>query len=193
MWWMLDTWRWRMMTDDDRWSSREGVEPVQESIEESKNCTAKVFVSLQISSSSWKKKSQTCGCRFISCCGVAKCYQLSDFQFILRCGNILRFATVSEIMCVTRPHTICWCCAHHCSIPVKNVIYSYLFITEKLRWGAWSRLRGLPLPSGTQWNRPKQKILVVNRLEAADCEEWFSLCVCLCVCPFESMKAWKWK
>lgn len=94
--------------------------------------------------------------------------------------NMLRFATDSEIMSVTRPHTICWCCAHHCSIPVKNVIYSYLFITEKQSWGARSRLRGLPLPSHTQWNRPKQKILVVNRLEAADCEEWFSVCVSVC-------------
>ncbi len=131
-------------------------------------------------SSSWEKKVT----HIVSDLFYAMMLQ-SIFHYLISDSymkNMLRFATGSEIMSVTRPHTIRWCCAHYCSIPMKNVIYSYLFITEKQRWGARSRLRGLPLPSHTQWSRPKQKILVVNRLEAADCEEWFCLCVFVCVC-----------
>lgn len=43
----------------------------------------------------------------------------------------------------THTHTLC---ALHCSIPVKNVIYSYLFITEKATLRCPVKVEGIPPP-----------------------------------------------
>lgn len=81
---------------------------------------------------------------------------------------MLQFAPESEIMSLTRPHTMCRCCARRRSIRAKNAILSYLFIMEEHRRGAPSRLRGLapPPPAHThtaEQSEKKQKVVVVNR------------------------------
>lgn len=95
----------------------------------------------------------------------------------------LRLIQKSEIICVTGPHTHTHRCALHCSIPVKNVIYSYLFITEKATLRCPVKVEGIPPPFTHTHSRTGQnkRFRVVNRVEAAECEERLSVCVCVCV------------
>lgn len=109
---------------------------------------------------------------------------ISRYQFIFG-RRASSFATDSEIrnhLCDRTTHR----CALHCSIPVKNVIYSYLFITEKATLRCPVKVEGIPPPfththSTTGQNK---RFRVVNRVEAAECEERLSVCVCVCVVLF---------
>ena len=77
---------------------------------------------------------------------------LSDLWFIFG-RRASSFATDSEIrnhFCDrtthTHTHTHTHRCALHCSIPMKNVIYSYLFITEKATLRCPVKVEGIPPP-----------------------------------------------
>lgn len=105
------------------------------------------------------------------------CLHFDLFPFAAVLSAVL-FLRLVQKLCVTKPHTNCY----KYSVAVKNVIYSYLFISEKPNGGNRSRLKSLSLLLHTKRNRPKQTFVVLNRLEFSEWEN-----------SFEWIKTWVWK